>query len=78
MSERLPSQRCPFCGIESKPLLWSLDTINDLQRGYRCPNCSRTWSVDGRQESMFNTTDPDEAPALRLEDLDGNGRPIHP
>lgn len=52
MSEPLPSERCPHCGLSVKPLLWSVDTIHDLRRGYRCPNCRREWSVEGQQQTL--------------------------
>lgn len=62
MSEPLPSERCPHCGLSVKPLLWSVDTIHDLRRGYRCPNCRREWSVEGQQQTLFSDDDKEASP----------------
>lgn len=51
MSERLPSEFCPKCGSERSAT--RLDSGFGLVREYRCPDCLLTWSVDGRQEPLF-------------------------
>jgi hypothetical protein len=56
-SERLPSERCPRCDTLRRPLLWSIDTVGAQVRAYRCVDCGATWSVDGRQESLFDVGD---------------------
>jgi transposase-like protein len=51
MSEQLPSERCPHCASERRPV--SLDSGLGLVRSYRCLDCRRAWSVEGRQESLI-------------------------
>lgn len=48
---------CPSCGTDRAPLLWGVDTVDALTRVYRCPACGKRWSVDGRQESLFEPVD---------------------
>jgi len=50
-SERLPSERCPHCGAERRPI--PLDSGLGLERAYRCLDCGRSWSVVGRQETLL-------------------------
>jgi transposase-like protein len=52
MSERLPSERCPRCDSERPARL--LDCGLGLVREYRCADCGATWSVEGRQETLFD------------------------
>jgi hypothetical protein len=49
--EQLPSELCPHCGSERRPI--SLDSGLELERAYRCRDCGRSWSVEGRQETLF-------------------------
>jgi transposase-like protein len=51
MSEQLPSEHCPHCGSERRPM--PLDSGLGLERAYRCPDCRREWSVVGRQVPLF-------------------------
>ena len=51
-SERLPSERCPHCGSERRPI--PLDSGLGLEREYRCPDCRGVWSVEGRQETLLD------------------------
>ncbi len=51
MSEHLPSERCPRCGSERRPI--PLDSGLGLVREYRCQDCRTTWSVEGRQQALF-------------------------
>ena len=57
-SERLPSERCPHCGSERRPT--PMDSGLGLVRAYRCLDCRRTWSVDGRQETLFGSLDGEQ------------------
>jgi hypothetical protein len=52
VSEQLPSERCPFCGSERRPV--ALDSGLGLVRAYRCLDCEGSWSVVGRQESLID------------------------
>ena len=51
-TERLPSERCPHCGSERRPT--ALDSGLGVVRAYRCLDCRRQWSVQGRQETLFD------------------------
>ena len=51
MSERLPSEYCPKCGSERRAT--RLDSGYGAERAYRCLDCLLTWSVDGRQQALF-------------------------
>lgn len=63
---------CPACASERAPLLWGVDTVDDLTRVYRCPACGKRWSVDGRQDSLFGPadfgTEPPGQGALLMEE----------
>lgn len=59
MSDQLPSERCPFCGSERAPV--ALDSGLGLVRSYRCGDCRREWSVDGRQETLFGPLEGEQA-----------------
>jgi transposase-like protein len=52
MSERLPSETCPRCGSERRPT--PLDSGLGLECRYRCPDCRAEWSVEGRQQQLFD------------------------
>jgi hypothetical protein len=52
VSECQPSERCAVCGSERRPT--PLDSGLGLQRAYRCADCGATWSVEGRQEPLFD------------------------
>lgn len=54
MSDRLPSEFCPFCDSERPALRWGIDAVSALERQYRCVECGRTWGVTGRQENLFD------------------------
>jgi DNA-directed RNA polymerase subunit RPC12/RpoP len=57
-SERLPSERCPHCGSERRPT--PMDSGLGTVRAYRCLDCRRSWSVDGRQETLFGSVDGEQ------------------
>ena len=52
MSEQLPSERCPRCGSDRRAT--PMDSGLGLVREYRCPDCRAAWSVEGRQETLFD------------------------
>lgn len=52
MSEQLPSERCPRCDSERRPT--PRDCGFGLLREYRCVDCGAVWSVEGRQETLFD------------------------
>jgi transposase-like protein len=52
MREQLPSERCPRCHSERRPL--PLDSGLGLVRAYRCLECRASWSVEGRQETLLS------------------------
>ena len=58
MSEQLPSQRCPHCGSDCRPM--ALDSGLGLERAYRCRDCCRWWSVEGRQESLIGALEGEQ------------------
>lgn len=55
-AQAMPSEYCPKCG-DPRPAV-RMDSGFGLVREYRCRDCRNTWSVDGRQESLFDLAGP--------------------
>jgi transposase-like protein len=44
---------CPQCGSDAAPVVWAIDPDTGA-RTYRCVACTKRWTVEGTQVSLFD------------------------